>query len=112
MNTTPSCAYCCRQLPLKNSHVLPRWMIERALAKSPTGRMRDADVINVPLQDGEKLPLLCEDCEGRFCDLETELARRHDAGAIAPGKVYDPDFCKFVVSVLWRRRFPLRSTPS
>jgi hypothetical protein len=77
-------------------------MIERALAKSPTGRMRDADAINRPVQDGERLLLLCGDCEGMFGELESEQARKYDAGTIVPGATYDPGFGKFVVSVLWR----------
>lgn len=102
MNGPAPCAYCGRELPLRQSHIMPRWIIERALAKSPTGRMRDADVINRPVQDGERRPLLCDDCEGRFGALEAEQARRYDAGATVPGAAYDSDFCKFVVSVLWR----------
>jgi hypothetical protein len=77
-------------------------MIERALAKSPTGRMRDSDMINRPVQDGEKLPLLCDDCERRFGTLESAQAERHDNGATTSGAPYDPVFCRFVVSVLWR----------
>ena len=102
MNASPPCAYCGRLLPLRQSHVLPRWMIERALAKSPTGRMRDADVINRPVQDGEKLPLLCGPCEGVFGAIESGEAQRHDDGLTVPGAAYGSDFCKFVVSVLWR----------
>lgn len=55
-------------------------MIERALAKSPTGRIRNADAINKPVQDGEKCPLLCDTCEGRFGKLESEEAKKHDNG--------------------------------
>lgn len=98
----PPCAYCGRNLPLRESHVLPRWMIERALAKSPTGRMRDADTINRPVQDGEKLPLVCDVCEGRFGVLEGMQANNYDNRTLSPGAAYDADFCRFVVSVLWR----------
>ncbi len=98
----PPCAYCGAQLPLKESHILPRWLIERALSKSSTGRMRDADQINVPVQDGEKRPLLCESCEQRFSKLETIEATRYDQGKTAPGDAYNGAFCKFLVSVVWR----------
>jgi hypothetical protein len=102
VNAPRPCAYCGRQLALRESHVLPRWIIERALAKSPTGRMRDADRINRPVQDGEKLPLLCSDCEERFGALESPQAQKHDNGTATPGAPYDADFSKFVVSILWR----------
>lgn len=58
MNATPPCAYCGRQLPLRESHVLPRWMIERALAKSPTGRMKAALKTGWPgVEIGRRFPL-------------------------------------------------------
>lgn len=102
MSTSPPCAFCGHHSTLRQSHVLPRWIIQRALTKSPTGRMRDSDAINRPVQDGEKLPLLCDSCENMFCALESEQAHKYDHGEIKPGATYDQNFCKFVVSVLWR----------
>jgi hypothetical protein len=99
---TSNCAFCRENRPLRESHLLPRWIIERALEKSPTGRMRDADAINKPVQDGEKLPLLCSACEERFGKLETMEARNHDDGKTIAGSGYERGFCRFVVSVLWR----------
>jgi hypothetical protein len=64
--------------------------------------MRDADAINRPVQDGEKLPLLCGPCEGVFGAIESAEAQRYDEGVTVPGAAYGPDFCKFVVSILWR----------
>ena len=96
------CAYCKRQLPLNKSHVLPQWIIKRSLATSATGRMRDGESVNKPVQDGEKLPLLCDACEQKFGKLESAQAKRYDSHKIRPGAEYDRRFSQFVVSVLWR----------
>lgn len=100
--TVGPCAYCGGNLPLQKSHILPKWLLKRARAKSPTGRLRDVDQINVPVQDGEKLPLLCESYEQLFSKLERIEAKRYDQGRTSPGDAYDPSFCRFLVSVAWR----------
>jgi hypothetical protein len=96
------CAYCGKNPPIENSHILPRWTIRRSLAASVTGKLRPTDNINKRVQDGEKCPLLCSGCEGVFSQLETAAAKLFDAGSIAHGAAYDADFVRFLVSIVWR----------
>jgi hypothetical protein len=97
-----ACAYCGKNPPIENSHILPKWTIRFALAGSVTGKLRPTDNINRRVQDAEKLPLLCGNCEGIFSKLENEAAKQFRAGSITYGGTYTADFFRFLVTILWR----------
>ncbi|WP_339745965.1 hypothetical protein [uncultured Rubinisphaera sp.] len=97
-----NCANCEKNPPIENSHILPKWTIRHALHGSVTGILRATDNINRRLQDAEKVPLLCRDCENSFSKVENEAAKQFRAGAIAHGGTYNADFFRFLVSILWR----------
>ena len=96
------CAYCGKNPPIKNSHILPKWTIRFAMQQSVTGKLRPTDDINRRVQDAEKLPLLCSACEGIFSKLEGNAAKEFRAGAITYGGGYTADFFRFLVTILWR----------
>ena len=97
-----NCAYCGKNPPIENSHILPKWTIRHALDGSVTGKLRATDDINYRLQDAEKVPLLCRDCENLFSKVENEAAKQFRVGAIAHGGTYNADFFRFLVTILWR----------
>jgi hypothetical protein len=97
-----TCAYCGKNPPIHNSHILPKWTSRFALQGAVTGKLRPADDINRRVQDAEKLPLLCNACEGDFSKLENEAARQFRSGAITHGGTYTADFFRFLVTILWR----------
>jgi hypothetical protein len=97
-----TCAYCEKKPPIENSHILPKWTIRLALEESATGKLRATDNINRRLQDAEKLPLLCRDCENLFSKLEGEAKKQFVAGVIQHDGTYNADFFRFLVTVLWR----------
>ncbi len=70
------CRLCEQVRELQGSHITPdfvyRWMRETA----PTGKFRDAKVINRPIEDGERMPLLCGECEQIFCKHETQFSKK------------------------------------
>ena len=97
-----SCAYCGKNPPIENSHILPKWTIRLALEESVTGKLRATDNINRRLQDAEKLPLLCRECENPFSKLEGEAKKHFVAGLIKHDGTYNADFFRFLVTILWR----------
>ena len=99
---TGVCAYCGKNGEPEESHILPRWTIRRALRGSVTGKLRESENVNRRVQDGEKVYLLCRECENRFSKLEGPASRAFDAGTIAHGATSNGDFVRFLVSILWR----------
>lgn len=99
------CQLCRSKPPIKNSHVIPAF-VYRALKKdSPTGYLRSSITPNRRVQDGKKLPLLCEDCEVRFSDAEREFSTKifdpfhnHDQDRFE----YGPWLHYFMTSLAWR----------
>jgi len=102
LSMVTSCAYCRKKPPIQNSHILPKWTIRLAQEESVTGKLRATDNINHRLQDVEKVPLLCLDCENFFSKLEGKAKEQFVAGTIKHDGKYNDDFFRFLVSVLWR----------
>jgi len=99
---TGTCAYCGAHGELVESHILPKWTIRRALEGPVTGRLRGSDNVNKRVQDGEKIYLLCSECEGKFSKLEGVASRAFDAGNVAHGSTYSKEFVLFLTSIVWR----------
>jgi hypothetical protein len=100
-----TCAFCGEHKLLRESHILPafifRWLRNRSGA---VGHLRHTDNPNRRVQDGIKLPWLCNDCEGQFNRYETAFATKvfhpWHSGIYRIG--YGDWLLKFCVSISWR----------
>lgn len=62
-----NCRLCkCENVPLKESHIVSKMFYNVIKKKSPTGIMRQVSAPNKGVQDGMKVPLLCERNEGEI----------------------------------------------
>ena len=51
-------------------------LVYKRIRSVPNSRFRSLDNIATVLQQGEKHPMLCHECEERFSFLETKFARK------------------------------------
>jgi len=102
----PTCALCKYDKPLMGSHVIPQFVYDRIKANSPTGYLRGGiSDVNLRKQDGDKLKLLCGDCEQRFSKAEKTFSEEvfrpyHESGTLC--FEYGPWLSYFICSVNWR----------
>jgi 5-methylcytosine-specific restriction endonuclease McrA len=101
-----NCALCGSDGPLKDSHIIPSFVSDKIKNNSPAGFLRGgiADP-NMRRQDGDKLKLLCGDCEQRFSIAEKKFAEEvfapyHETGQTA--FQYEDWLSYFICSVNWR----------
>jgi hypothetical protein len=99
------CRLCQQDRPLRDSHIIPRFVSKWLLDSSPTGGLRDLATPNRRRQDIPTLPLLCADCEQIFSRWESTFAarlffplHRNEANSIT----YDSWGLKFASSIVWR----------
>lgn len=105
-NTNPigTCAFCGHKTLLRESHVLPAFVFRWLRGRSGTGHIRQTENPNRRVQDGLKLPWLCDACEGLFSRFETAFATK----VFYPWQegntriAYGDWLLKFCVSVSWR----------
>lgn len=100
-----ACAFCGEPEPLRESHIIPRFVYDWLKRTSATGHIRMSGNPNLRVQDGYKPKLLCGSCEQRFNTWETPVAAQvfvpiHEGGATRVR--YDSSLLKFSVSVSWR----------
>lgn len=101
---TVLCQLCRSSPPIKGSHVIPAMVFRAIKSDSFTGYLRNPNQPNMRLQDGDKVPLLCDACERRFCERETEFAtifqpfHENDRDVFA----YGPWLHYFLTSIAWR----------
>lgn len=106
MNNHTECALCGEMAELKLSHIIPKFVFRYLKKDSFTGRMRIVSDPNKPVQDGDKMYLLCENCEGLFSVNETHFSNKiyrpfKENGF--NGAKYDGDWLHyFITSVNWR----------
>lgn len=99
------CALCRSAVPLRESHIIPAFVFRWLKETGASDYLRSSQAPNRRVQDGLKVPLLCEGCEQMFSRDEAEFA----------GKLFFPfasdnDFrasygtwySRFCVSVSWR----------
>ena len=55
------------------SHIFPK-LIYKRIRSHPKSRFRSLDNFSKAMQDGEKRPMLCHDCEERFSAFESKSA--------------------------------------
>ncbi|MDM5191144.1 hypothetical protein QUF93_00175 [Bacillus hominis] len=107
MAVSGECALCKKESELKLSHIIPKFVFRSLKRDSFTGRLRLTSEPNQAIQDGEKMHLLCGECEQIFSDSE----RKFSNDIYLPFKndgfnnvlKYDGDWlCRFITSVNWR----------
>lgn len=76
LHVNQSCRLCQEDEAIKGSHIIPAFAYRSIKEASPTGFLRNPYSPNIRRQDGDKMPLLCGKCEGRFSTAEGEFARR------------------------------------
>lgn len=100
-----TCHLCRSFGSLRQSHILPAFVARWLKKTSATGVLRRGSMPNRPVQDTLKIPLLCDDCERRFCKWETEFYQRvflpWHSRKPASGS-YGPWLHQFLVSLVWR----------
>jgi hypothetical protein len=98
------CAFCEEEAELRESHVLPAFVFRWLRGRSGLGHIRNSDTPNRRVQDGLKLPWLCDECEGRFSRFETAFATKVFYPWLGGNYQipYDELLLKFCVSVSWR----------
>ncbi len=99
------CRLCGSNEAIKGSHVTPALVYRAIKADSATGFMRLAASPNQRIQDGDKHPLLCSDCEQRFGQREAKFNKhvfkafhQHDHDSFD----YGDWLHYFLTSVTWR----------
>lgn len=101
------CALCKKRSELQLSHIIPKFVI-RYLKKTSVGNIRSTEDPNKIVQDGEKLYLLCKECEKRFNVAETKFAKfifypyiKNDCRSFN----YDKWLHYFMISLAWRNLY-------
>jgi len=99
------CRLCNLKESIENSHVIPRLVFRSIKSDSPTGFLRSYRTPNRRVQDGDKQPLLCQECENRFSIAEKEFAQN----IFVPFHKLDQDHFSygpwlhyFLTSLAWR----------
>jgi hypothetical protein len=69
------CRLCLKYPAIENSHVISKLVFRAIKSDSPTGFFRNPNKPNRRVQDGDKLRLLCPDCEQLFGKSESEFAK-------------------------------------
>lgn len=99
------CKLCGKLAELRESHLVPAFVYRWLKNTSGTGYIRFGQAYNQRVQDGMKIPLLCEDCESRlsvwekkFAEQIFHLVREKNDGNLS----YGSWFAKFAASVSWR----------
>ena len=103
--TIDICQLCLYKKELKSSHIIPsfvyKWLRETAALPS----LRYGKIPNKRIQDGEKRPLLCQDCELLLSQWEKTFSENIFIPQIQDSTQqieYHQWMLKFSVSVVWR----------
>lgn len=101
------CALCGRKTLLKESHIIPKFVIQWLKKTSATGHIRDVIAPNRRIQDLPREYLLCAECEGRFSYFEKQFSEKiflpykeRKTGSFA--YVYEEWLLSFIISLSWR----------
>lgn len=106
MRSISTCALCGNEDELELSHIIPKFVFRYLKKDSFTGRLRNISNPNKAVQDGDKMYLLCGNCEGLFNQRETPFSNKFFREFKADGfngLKYDGDWLHyFITSVNWR----------
>lgn len=99
------CRLCQQDRPLRDSHIIPRFVSKWLLETSPTRGLRDLTTPNRRRQDAPTMPFLCSNCEqvfspweGKFAELLFLPLHRNESDSFT----YGTWGLKFASSVMWR----------
>lgn len=109
------CRLCQQDKNLRESHIIPAFVYRWIKETSATGYLRFVKNVNLRAQDGVKVKLLCDDCEGILNVFETKFSREifypyvnkvlNEEG-VAQGNIksfqYSDWLLKFIISLQWR----------
>lgn len=105
MSSQEPCALCGTVLPLRDSHIIPRFVGKWIKETSATGYLRQAVNPDRRRQDLMTQKLLCQKCEGRFSDVERRFANEIFL-PFQKGKLQwfecEPWLKEFAASLAWR----------
>ena len=92
---------------LRISHIVPKMFFNVIKDKAPTGYMRQTSKPNLPMQDGLKLPFLCDNCEELFSKYETDFSKKIYKNTVNNNGLYsfksdDENLAYFLLSIAWR----------
>ncbi len=98
------CRLCEKKSTLRISHIIPKFIYDWQKKTSATGKIRNTPKINKPVQDGLKLPWLCDQCENKISGFETYFAQNIFYSLINNSSTvnYEQKFLKVCVSISWR----------
>jgi hypothetical protein len=102
--TLETCALCQSATELCQSHIIPAFAFRWLKSRSVTKFLRSAKNPNVRVQDGDKIRLLCRDCELLFSGHESRfnLSLLQKITSSQDVVVYGDWLLKFCVSLSWR----------
>jgi hypothetical protein len=97
------CRLCEARPTAEESHILPKFVGKSAKRAGKNRLVALSDVRRI-VQDTEKLPFLCEVCEGLFEAVETPFAKSwfHRYPIIPSSQAPDDGTVRFYLSVAWR----------
>ena len=99
------CELCRKEKDVKDSHVIPKFVVKWLKDTSATGYVRQAEKPNIRKQDIDTRRLLCDSCEGMLSRFETLFANRIFLPFQNEGLKefeYEEWLQTFAVSVFWR----------
>ena len=101
------CRLCLGNKELRESHIIPKMFYRNVVKNSVTGKMRSSLDVNKVVQDGVKLPFLCEECERLFSGYETHFSNAIYQTLLKSENGYkintqDDKLRYFILSVAWR----------
>ncbi|MET3900902.1 hypothetical protein ABIB57_004870 [Devosia sp. UYZn731] len=100
-----ACAFCKKEAALQSSHILPAFVFKWLKDTGGTGYLRSAKMPNRRAQDGQKMPMLCRDCEQLFSKYEREFAGKVFQPYIADDGLrvaYGDWLSRFCATISWR----------
>ena len=113
------CNLCGSNSPLRQSHIIPKFIGRWIKESSPTPYLRFGGDMKKRQQDLIKMELLCGDCENRLSLWETKFANEifHPAAADNTMFRYGSWFVKFAASLAWRaiqlkKTYPIQEDPA
>ena len=110
------CVLCLQNLPIENSHIVPKLILKWILENAPVDHLRWSHIPNKPFQDGWKADYFCEECEGRLSKIESQFKTEFFdpiIGSKAGTVQYTDYLLPFTLSLYFRHlKFSLDHDPS
>lgn len=75
MNVGKVCVLCNKDRPIKNSHIIPKFVFRWMISTGGTKFLRHGATPNRRVQDGLKYPIFCKNCEISVSKFEDQFSR-------------------------------------